>query len=187
VAVGLSLPREEDRHLTGVWARHIRAQRAEVGLFDPSHGVIQRMRPVVGPRKTAGHSRPHASRFRKKVRELPSRREAGEGGDFEVDPLSHATKQGLERRETPWTEHGEQGDLVSLRTELLRHLSFVSTISAGRPSSGSRKARPPPIGRASPATASAPTRSASSSASSPTTSAISYVGWSCRSPSRAGR
>ena len=123
MAVGrLSLPREEDRHLTGVWARHIRAQRAEVSLFDLSHGVIQRMRPVVGPRNLAAIFAPTRPAF------------AGEGGDFEVDPLSQAMKQGLERRETPGTEHGEQGHFVSLRTELLRHLQ-----TRPRPRSNNRR------------------------------------------------
>jgi hypothetical protein len=64
--------------------------------------------------------------------------------------------------------------------------SSASTISAGRPSSGSRRARPPRTGLASPVIASGPTRCVSCLASSPTTSAISYGGWFCPSPSRAG-
>jgi len=50
-----------------------------------------------------------------------------------------------------------------------------------------RRAKPPSIGRASPVTASGPTRSASCSGSSPTASAICCAGWSCPSPSRVGR
>jgi hypothetical protein len=64
--------------------------------------------------------------------------------------------------------------------------SSASTTTAGRLSNGSRRAKPPPTGRASPVTGFGRTRSVCSSASLRTTSAISCAGSRCPSPSRAG-
>jgi hypothetical protein len=71
-----------------------------------------------------------------------------------------------------------------LPRELDERLGLSALIE--RRSSGSRRARKPPTGLGSPATGCGPTRCGYSSGSSRTTSAISYAGWSCRSPSSAG-
>jgi len=64
--------------------------------------------------------------------------------------------------------------------------SSTSTTNAGRRSSGSRRAKKPPTGPASPVIASGPTKSGCCWASARTISGICCVGSSCPSPSRAG-
>ena len=177
----------------------------ELSIDDEMGEVQEFMRNWAG----ASERRKASQRVRDKMRQLAEQgRSTGgrlygyhtEGGQRTIKPSEAAVVRRIFKRRAQGAGYfkiarelerdgvpAPRGGKIWPNTQVGSILRNPTYAGAGRRSSGSRRARPRPTGRGSPATGSEPTRGGCSSGSSPTTSAISCDGWSCRSPSRAGR